>query len=719
MPVTAVEPNAPVNGSDLFPTGNGDDIDPGGSLLGADPGAPPAEQAAEPFAEDEETGDDLRELTPAAPSAPGIRPYRATSGRYRSQAIGYQLELRVDVDGRHPLRMMSGDYFAARGATRTYFGSWTVDAVTVTTTRNAVVIVGTARTTWSTTFTVVTVTIPRTRLFQQAMPARVSWSTPSGAVGSSYVCRWESGTFRMVELEQDCEEGVVPFTSYHTGALPSGGTARTLSVPTAYAEAGVQMIDTGGGDVVRTSADHVWDNASLHHAMEVHFSRWQDAPQFKVWLLHAARHEFTTATQTLLGIMFDQMNSQRQGCATFYERIAANTPENQRTQLHTNVHELGHCFNLFHSFQKSRMNPPLSDRPGSLSWMNYPQRYDPGNGDAAGPGAFWAAFPFQFDDLELAHLRHGFRDAVIMGGNPFGTGAASELPTASVTDTSGLLLRVELATHERPVLGMPVVLQITLVAERTQLVNSRAQLHPQYGFVQVLVSRPRGDVVIHDPPVKQCATPELVRSGGGAESPISAYIGYDASVGQIFEDPGTYRIAAVYSAPDGSVITSNVTTVRVSAPRTDEEDQVAGLMLGDQTGMALTLIGSDSEYLSEGMDALRTVNGQFSEHPSAVYARFVLGMNAARPFTRLEPDGTVDEEPRNLDDADLLLRGAIDVSLGAGGLDDLTVYQAAAYLADCHADVGDDVGARELRAEAKQLAQAKGAPETVIQSLDE
>jgi hypothetical protein len=41
-----------------------------------------------------------------------------------------------------------------------------------------------------------------------------------------------------------------------------------------------------------------------------------------------------------------------------------------------------------------------------------------------GAAAFWAAFPFQFDDLELAHLRHGFRNAVIMGGNPFGTGGS-------------------------------------------------------------------------------------------------------------------------------------------------------------------------------------------------------------------------------------------------------------------------------------------------------
>ncbi|ALG10967.1 hypothetical protein H4W33_001187 [Kibdelosporangium phytohabitans] len=91
-------------------------------------------------------------------------------------------------------------------------------------------------------------------------------------------------------------------------------------------------------------------NARLRHAMEAHFSRCQEKPQWKVWLLHAMRHEPTTPTSTLLGIMFDQKGPQRQGCATFYERIATNP----RTQLYTHVHELGHCFNPFHSCHSCR-----------------------------------------------------------------------------------------------------------------------------------------------------------------------------------------------------------------------------------------------------------------------------------------------------------------------------------------------------------------------------
>lgn len=135
-------------------------------------------------------------------------PFRAASGRYRSQAVGFQLELRVDVDGRRPLRRLSGDYYSVSGATTNYFGSWTVDAVTITTSSNAITVVGTARTTWSTTFTVATVTIPRTTIFRPGPPATIRWSTPSGAIGATYVCDWESGAYRTVEFEQDCESGV-------------------------------------------------------------------------------------------------------------------------------------------------------------------------------------------------------------------------------------------------------------------------------------------------------------------------------------------------------------------------------------------------------------------------------------------------------------------------------------------------------------------------------
>ena len=61
--------------------------------------------------------------------------------------------------------------------------------------------------------------------------------------------------------------------------------------------------------------------------------------------------------------------------------------------------------------------------------MNYPWRYPQG-----GPGAFWNAFPFQFDDQELIHIRHAFRDSVIMGGKFFAARADNQTVGIEVGD---------------------------------------------------------------------------------------------------------------------------------------------------------------------------------------------------------------------------------------------------------------------------------------------
>jgi hypothetical protein len=643
---------------------------------------------------------------------------RAASGRYRSPAAGFQMELRVDVDGRRPLMKVSGDYYSISGGTTTYFGSWTCDAVTVTRANGVLTAVGTARTTWPTTYTVAQVTVPQTTIFQPAAAATVQWSTPSGAIGASYACAHESTSLRVVELEQDVEAGVTAFASYDTGSLPSGGPARILTVATAYGEAGIQVLDTGGTNTIATAAGHIWNNASLHGAMMTHFSRFAEQPQFKVWLLHAMRHELGTG---LRGIMFDQQGLQRQGAASFYQVIQAGTPQNLREQVYVNVHELGHCFNLFHSFQKQFMTPPLPSRPGALSWMNYPQNFNPGGGAPSGAAAFWGSFGFQFDDLELAHVRHGFRDNVIMGGTPFGTGAALEMPVqpaAPIEDRSGLHLEVR-TSPARVVVGTPVVLEIALTAERGQLVHPAEMLHPKYGVVQVTISRPRGDVVVHRPAVLHCAELPLVRARAGETLPASAYIGYDAAVGHVFEDPGTYRIRATYTAPDGSVITSEPATTRVWGPTGDEDATVAELMLGEDVGMVMTLLGSDSPSLADGMAAMQEIAEEHEDHPMAVYARLALGMNAARPYTAVASDGSVRERPRDLERADALLTPAIDVSRGDEGLDDLSLVQVVAYLAKSHAEAGNDTRAGELRADAGRLASEKGIPTAALDFLGE
>lgn len=386
-------------------------------------------------------------------------------GRYRGQLGNFEWELRIDTDGVMAMQKISGDFYAISGQTKSYFGSFLADSIATSIVNGIITITGTASTTWVTSFAKFKIVIKQTLIIQPLASAVLQWfHVSTGAPGAIYVCNSFSRAYRTVRLEQDRTSLVTPFVSYSTGSLPSGGASRVLSINTAYAEAGVEMIHAGISNVVPMSfagTDTKWTNAELHNAMVNHFSLYQNTPAWDVWLLHAYEH---IDGPGLYGIMFDQTGLQRQGCAVFYRGIGGSTVEQQRLQLYTCVHELGHCFNLLHSWQKSLATPPKPNIVSSLSWMNYPWGF-PG-----GAVAFWNNFPFQFDPVELVHVRHGYRNNVIMGGNPFSVGSSLQniggLFEDNIENTANLDL--ELEAKETYMLGEPVLLETKLKTTSTK-----------------------------------------------------------------------------------------------------------------------------------------------------------------------------------------------------------------------------------------------------------
>jgi len=291
------------------------------------------------------------------------------------------------------------------------------------------------------------------------------------------------------------------------------------------------------------------------------------------------------------------------------------------------VHELGHCFNLLHSWQKSLASPPKPDRPDSLSWMNYPWNYPKG-----GPAAFWSSFDFLFDDEELIHLRHGFRNDVIMGGNNFIVGSAlgREVLADPISDESGLALAI--STHQRSfALGEPVVLQLKLKTTTTRGRRAHTWLHPDFGMVRIVISKPNGQVVAYEPMIDHLVGERQQMLGVDDEVQDSAYIGYGKG-GFYFDQPGQYRVRAAYAALDGSQVLSEIVTIRVRYPVTQDEDTLADLFMGDDQGVLLYLQGSDNSSLRSGNEAFDEVIDRFGAHPMATYARMVKGINAGRVF---------------------------------------------------------------------------------------
>ncbi|MGH2774076.1 MAG: hypothetical protein ACRDJT_01400 [Actinomycetota bacterium] len=599
--------------------------------------------------------EDVADLKVEAPAIPSVAPTpsvplvplrkRNVRGRYRSSGTGWQLELRVDVDGVRPMRMVSGDFFSTTGSTTSYFGSFIVKNPTVTTTTTEVKIQGTGTFTWSPSAPVIRVTIPRVDAFRSPKPATLQFITPPNTLGASYLCSFASSHFRSIQFEQDSVAGSVPFVSYNTGSLPqpTSSPVRTLTVPAAFSEAGIQLQVAGAPNVIPVSAaglDAKWSDSELHNAMVGHFSLFANKPQWRVWMLMATSH-----VDDYRGIMFDYSDSvQRQGAAVFYDAIKGTSATSQRAQLRTYVHELGHAFNLLHSWQKNLADPPAPLGPngglGDLSWMNYAWKYQPPAPALGGEPAYWASFPFQFTDNELIHLRHGFYKNLIMGADPFGKGAAEVDPgmfEEPMEDNSGLAL--ELRARAAFEYGEPVVVELKLSATDLRGRETHGYLHPNDDLVNVAIREPSGRTRVFQPMLRHCVDEDKTIQLDPGQPAIydSAYIGFGKD-GYYFAEPGEYALRAQYIARDGSRIASSVLRIRVRPPATKADERVGELLMGEQQGQLLALLGSESATLTSGNAALETLIQEHGSHPLAAYARLVKGVNAERDFKYLSAD---------------------------------------------------------------------------------
>ncbi|MBB5080302.1 hypothetical protein [Nonomuraea endophytica] len=608
------------------------------------------------------------------------------SGLYQGQNGDSRLELRVDVDGARPTGRVSGDLFSVAGATTSYVGSFRVDQPSTQAETDKTRVWGSGRFTYSVPTRSVSITVT-----DEGASAHVG--------GDDFQLAYVSPYFRTVLLEQDSVVGAAPFVSYDTGSLPgpTGSPARELSVPAAYAEAGIELRVTDPGRVPTggEGADLAWDDAELHHAMTTQFSRYGDAAAWRVWLLVASKH-----VGGYRGIMFDYNDGfQRQGAAVFYDAIQGESPQAQRAQLRTYVHELGHAFNLLHSWQKNLATPPQPLGPnggfGDLSWMNYVQNYRPG-----GEQGYWSAFPFQFTDVELIHLRHGFFRDVAMGANAFGTGAAEIDPFEQpVMDQSGL--RLELRAKESFGFGEPVVVELKL-GVTGEARTTHSHLHPDTEFTQVCITQPGGRTVVYRPMMRHCvdASPDIRLDENNPAVYRSAYIGHGRD-GHYFQQPGEYQVRAQYIAGDGSRIVSNVRAVRVGYPVSADDHRVAELMLGEEQGKLFSLLGSDSPALRSGNDALDEVISRYGSHPLSVYARMVKGLNAEREFKDLTPAKNLRIRPpdtkESIEQLGVVVRDA--------SIDNITLNMVMRRLARAEARQGD-------------LAQAHAVMDTMIATFE-
>jgi len=588
------------------------------------------------------------------------------SGRYRGAAAGLVVELRIDIDGTRPTNRVSADYAATSADGPDYLGSMRVDAPKIVYKPKVITITGSAFFTFGTVRRRIKVTIPRTAA--ERSPATLDHVASSGRPGLRCACQFEGEHFRHVAFEEARERGVERPPAYDTTSFRSRPRPRSRSLQTvdSFAEAGIELAETGPTQVIETvgaGADAAWSDAELHAAMEQHFTLLSDEPQWAMWLLHAGNHTDPTIT----GLMFDRRGLQRQGCAVFHGYTSAeNDPERRRDRLYNCVHEVGHGFNLRHCWQHSLYVPPVPSRPQALSWMNYPTRF------ARGPEPFFQAFGYDFDDAEIVHLRHGARRDVIPGGAPFGRatgGAALVRDDGWSPERRDPGLRLRLTAPRELGLNVPVSvgLELTSTSRRERMVPTT--LGPRPTTVDIAIRRPDGTETVFEPLLQHCRPQATtVRGSGAATVRDLAFIHYGRN-GFAFREPGTYRLRARYTAPDGRIALSEVQTLRVRAATSRADRRVEALIGGDdQVGTLMSLVGSRAPELSEGDAKLRELIASQPRHPVAAVARLVRGIGLARAFKVVGAEGAVRTLPAEIEEASALVAPVIDIAaLRVGG----------------------------------------------------
>ncbi|NUU25076.1 MAG: hypothetical protein HOV68_26770 [Streptomycetaceae bacterium] len=655
---------------------------------------------------------------------------RPVSGRYTAADGTSVVELRVDLEGERPLGTVSGDVFTVSGGTTTYANSFRAATVTAYTSPDRMLVVqkGGVEFANPSTRTGLQVVIPRVAADQPVPTAQLTLAGPAWTDPVSWTCAWQSAMYRTVDVETDAIADMPVFAQYDTthGPTPPGYRNRLLSVPTAYAEAGIEMRTSGTANIApdTSGADLMWSVAELHAAMLENFSLHREVPQWKLWAFAATR--FTQ--RGVIGIMFDQAGLQRQGMAVFAQELRDFGLVGSAHELHTYVHEFGHAFNLLHAWQKNLAQPPAPLGPGNgfgdLSWMNYPQNYRSPSGD--GTEAFWRAFPFRFSDNELRHLRHGFYRHVVPGGSDFimdsqmqaGSAEAFALPT---TDESGL--RLEVGGKSGFAYGEPVMVELKLSRTRGDVAVMR-DLDPKAEHVAIAITDPYGRSRVFRPMARIChghgaAREDLMVTLTEAEPATyaTAYLGYGAN-GLYMSEPGLYRVVAVYLAPDGSRVVSAPRPVRVRQPLDRTDQHVGELLTGDQQGTLIAVLGSDAPQLQAGNEALQELTERYDRHPLTAYARLARGANAARHFQRVRHNRVEVRRP-DVKESVAQLTAAIEVSRGDEGLDNLTLNAAMRRLARVHAEDGNLHRAEAVLTGMVDTFRTKGVPRQVQRRIQQ
>ena len=545
-------------------------------------------------------------------------------------------ELRLDVDGRYPLMRVSGVFSFAIAArihwianlTSTGLNSWTGE------------IWYKDGDTASFPYTNINIEVQRSQFPDQRS------ATATFLVGNTsqrtLTYKYKSPYFHEVEFEFDYEQGITPLTTIDTHAHPNRPATlllETLSIEQVFQRTGFAVAKSEGDNAVGLppGVETRWSDNEMHDAMQLHWSRFADRPQWSLWVLFASIHD---QGERLGGIMFDDIGpNHRQGTAIFYKTFTSQPPIGDpapdawvnRMRFWTAVHEMGHAFNLAHSWQKALGSRwiPLPNEPEARSFMNYPFNV---SGDQT---AFFRDFEFRFSNQELLFMRHAPFRFVQQGNADWFDDHGFQQAAPSLAPSLKLELRVN---REQPLFEFlePVVLELKLtnLSSQPQLISDK--LLSELDHMIVIIKKDGKPARQFSPYAQYCWKPQLRVLMPGESTYESLFASVGKSGWEIAE-PGYYSLQVALHLEDTEEdLVSNPLRLRIAPPRGYDEEFLAQDFFSEEVGRILTFDGS--QVLTKGNDTLREVSEKLSDRTVAFHAEVALASAMAQEYKVLDLD---------------------------------------------------------------------------------
>lgn len=487
--------------------------------------------------------------------------------------------------------------------------------------------------------------------------------------------------FHKVEFEYDRVEGIIPVTSINTDAHPNHPASlptETLTISNVYRRAGFDVSMGDESVVTAALADSNglsgWSDQEMHDAMQTYWSRFTNAPMWAMWVFFADQHE---RGSSLGGIMFDDIGpNHRQGTALFYDSFISNRPSSDpapdafvdRMRFWTAIHEMGHAFNLAHSWQKNHPPSwgsswiPLANDAEARSFMNYPYNV------AGGQNAFFSDFNYRFLDEEMLFLRHSPGRFVQMGrADWFDNHGFQNIETTDVP------LTLEARVHRKtPVFEFMepvyVELKLTNTSNRMQVVNEDLVENANH---MTIITRREGQTAKQVVPfVRHLHTDTQVSLAPG-ESMYGSILVSVGTNGWNVDEPGRYLIQVAINQGDMDIVSQPLNII-VGQTTDTQQLILAQDFFTEDVGRVVTLGGS--RVLTTANTTIHNIVEQLPHTAVSIHARQAMANVVARDYkllnlkedmlTQMRPaseiGGAINVQKAQIVEAEILMADILD-----------------------------------------------------------